>query len=689
MPTRMLRTVLAVAPFVAACACGDSASSADGSLETDSVTDVAAEVEAEADIPPSAVVEGELRFAGVAPAPESVTVRLREVLEVVEPPAPGTDGGAPTPAAPAVVTIASVTATADPNVLSFRAEGLPEGRIYQVGVDVDDPAAARLQWRGPRAGLVAAGAPPATFEALAVRTRLDLRVDGPEGPAWVDRGVLDTANPIRTFRWSSDLEDVQAVELQVSVERFPVDDLDAEAACLPPPGLVFSRRVDVTPAAPAHEIEVDLTPMVDEPAEGLTALERARWRQVRQQGAPFYLRAVPVTSRERACDPRRFGTSSWVEMVVFESRWSRPPIVPGAPVRITGSYFSAAYPLTYPLELYDCYQVIAAHTLPWLESLAGFVNDPIGYMLVMAGAFPEGSTVEPGTWFCWRPGGSDDGWFDSVTDVFEDVVGGIIDGVAWMVDQAAALYNEIRDRVVDYVAWAVAAVTGCEEPCRVALQIAAEAGLAAMGLPPSLPNFDQLVDQGIDYLAAEVADAAGVPSVVVEQAYDVARRMVERAKATRGVSWAPWLVPDSGFRPTVLTLDLTRAISTRDPAPEFMAGGEGGHWWPAAGDLEVPPLGAAALRMPVVLRPNFTGLPEVPPLAEWMGIPFYGSAQRVQVWYELRWTERFATATCVEPWVMGVIETGVLPTLTEVYARPQLRNGPGEFHDAFESQCTP
>jgi hypothetical protein len=260
--------------------------------------------------------------------------------------------------------------------------------------------------------------------------------------------------------------------------------------------------------------------------------------------------------------------------------------------------------------------------------------------------------------------------------------------VAWVDNLAASLYNEIRDRVVDYVAWAVAELTGCEEPCRIALQIAAESGLAAMGLPPSLPDFDALVDQGIDYLAAEIATQIGVPPEVVETAYDVARRMVDRAKATRGLPHAPWLIQDSGFRPTVLQFDVARAVSIRAPAAILGVYWAGPPWRVAGGALPVPAVGAPPPPKPGGLQPDFTGLPPAEPLCEVGGQPFYGHAQRVQVWFEQRWTERFATATCVELWAIGYHQS-VPPLPVEYYARLRLRNGPGEFADPFEVQCTP
>jgi hypothetical protein len=41
--------------------------------------------------------------------------------------------------------------------------------------------------------------------------------------------------------------------------------------------------------------------------------------------------------------------------------------------------------------------------------------------------------------------------------------------------------------------------------CASAFAIALDATLVALGIPPDIPNFDQLIDEGVTYLAAEVA----------------------------------------------------------------------------------------------------------------------------------------------------------------------------------------
>ena len=42
-------------------------------------------------------------------------------------------------------------------------------------------------------------------------------------------------------------------------------------------------------------------------------------------------------------------------------------------------------------------------------------------------------------------------------------------------------------------------------------------GMIALGIPPSLPNFDQLMNEGFDYVAATLAEQAGCPDVACKE----------------------------------------------------------------------------------------------------------------------------------------------------------------------------
>lgn len=105
-----------------------------------------------------------------------------------------------------------------------------------------------------------------------------------------------------------------------------------------------------------------------------------------------------------------------------------------------------------------------------------------------------GSRVCPDTY----QGVGEQAWYESFWDFAKS-------GVDW-VSQA---YTDLKTAVVDGVA---GLACGGDEFCRSLVSQGLDIGMAAMGLPPSLPNFDQLLDDGFDYLAAEIAAQAGCSS---------------------------------------------------------------------------------------------------------------------------------------------------------------------------------
>jgi hypothetical protein len=54
--------------------------------------------------------------------------------------------------------------------------------------------------------------------------------------------------------------------------------------------------------------------------------------------------------------------------------------------------------------------------------------------------------------------------------------------------------------------------------CASAFAIALDAALVSLGIPPDIPNFDELMDQGVAYLAAQIAAQVAIPPDVVEAA---------------------------------------------------------------------------------------------------------------------------------------------------------------------------
>jgi hypothetical protein len=193
-------------------------------------------------------------------------------------------------------------------------------------------------------------------------------------------------------------------------------------------------------------------------------------------------------------------------------------------------------------------------------------------------------------------------------------------------------------------------------------------GLAAMGLPPSLPNWDELVDQGIEYAAYQVASQAGVGGVPgVEQLTEkVAEKVVKGAIAAMkvnrggGPGLPDWLTLDVGQEPAVLTLAVERLSSggidtnaiklAKNPLyqPAFVPLPSK---WPA-GPIQKP---FGILNIPVTLRSNIDGF--IPPtFAD--GTPFsdYDTSKYARDF----WQEKLNNTPCVHLIVAGYALVGPL-----------------------------
>lgn len=84
---------------------------------------------------------------------------------------------------------------------------------------------------------------------------------------------------------------------------------------------------------------------------------------------------------------------------------------------------------------------------------------------------------------------------------YEKVVSFVTEAWNW----AAEKYQEAKKAVVDLASSLLPFVP------REAFETALDGALAACGMPPNIPNLDQLMEQGADYLAGEVAAQIGPP----------------------------------------------------------------------------------------------------------------------------------------------------------------------------------
>jgi len=105
------------------------------------------------------------------------------------------------------------------------------------------------------------------------------------------------------------------------------------------------------------------------------------------------------------------------------------------------------------------------------------------------------SLDDPGSWVTDCPGEAADAIGSALMDVYEF---------------GANLYNDAKDFVVETLGSVLCGATVGEEneaynECMAAVEIGVNIGLAAMGLPPEIPNFEALLNEGLEYAVAQLA----------------------------------------------------------------------------------------------------------------------------------------------------------------------------------------
>ena len=91
-----------------------------------------------------------------------------------------------------------------------------------------------------------------------------------------------------------------------------------------------------------------------------------------------------------------------------------------------------------------------------------------------------------------------------------------VEAVIKIVDFASNFYNGLKAGLTNLIAEGLSSIgIPCEATCKSVISSGLSIGQAALGIPPSIPNFDQLMDEGVDYLAKEaasqVSSATGLP----------------------------------------------------------------------------------------------------------------------------------------------------------------------------------
>lgn len=513
--------------------------------------------------------------------------------------------------------------TGDPHVVRFSIKGLMPATMYQLGIAYPPNPCGKIFWRGPERGLVISGGAPVLLEGYAATTEIEvLRYDSGGAEEWVGTDDLqfdDADASKRIFRWRTALQNVNSGELQIATEPFPTR--GNFSACEEPESGVIHRQILEVRGNPGEFQEtgdIDFNAIIGgrdtrtDDEIGISATDgsidgtpiSAGTLRMLKLGAPVYLRVVPITPDGPVCDARQGGVPGWTVMAKIPGDFQVPP----DPVDIPkiqpwyGQTYTPPY-LGTPIEGHPtygelAYKVIKPHKLPTAGEISAakvqlfnplLFTDPLGYYLVESGLAPAGTTLLPGTWFVFTPsksssssGGNFISDFGSALSGLGAAFGGLVTAtvnfagefVDYMHHLTEQIKNSLTKAVVDIATvvpgvgpacGALESVTGnsCEDVVKAGMTY----GLTSMGVPPTLPSWNELKEQGVEYLASQVASEIGDPTgltqkLTEEQINNMVNKTLEKQSAARGGSDPRynWVIPYLGFEPAVWMLSIKKNV---------------------------------------------------------------------------------------------------------------------------------
>ncbi len=161
----------------------------------------------------------------------------------------------------------------------------------------------------------------------------------------------------------------------------------------------------------------------------------------------------------------------------------------------------------------------------------------------------------------------DDG---GIVDDFIDAVGGFVDMLADFVNGVSSAFASIKDFAASTIASAIPGCSG-NSLCEGAVMMGINTGLVALGMPPDLPDFEQLQAMGEDYLAEtiaqQVAASTGLPGADIATKAAV-KKMIDDAKAAAQSGAGSTWIPDDGriYKPMLIIVTASNPEATPSAA---------------------------------------------------------------------------------------------------------------------------
>ena len=371
------------------------------------------------------------------------------------------------------------------------------------------------------------------------------------------------------FAWTTSQAGAVSAVYQVSTVPFP-DDLEN---AMTPPGLVATGFAGAPPAEGERQVfYIDLRAFAPVPpgetrpsstAGAVTAPAISPIVRAPAVKAPASVISAPGLFASKPRPSTYLAIVDYYIRIVTLSALARPVGVPSPPVKITYG------------ELADGGQTIAYQGQNTLNhpsvAVIGYVpiqtEDPQAmyhyivthdiYLPVFGTIYYKGQQLD------FTPEEGNPGFWESLWDSIGAAFSSATDFFRSAVNWCATAYEDIKGYAID------AAVIVAGEDARGMLTVGLEIGLAAMGIPPSIPNYDELTNLGKDYLVQAAADYTGLPPEATEAAVNAFLEEATR-QANGGGNPNVWIKPDPvhAYRPAYLEV-VARNSTSESSDPVF------------------------------------------------------------------------------------------------------------------------
>ena len=281
----------------------------------------------------------------------------------------------------------------------------------------------------------------------------------------------------------------------------------------------------------------------------------------------------------------------FVRVVTLNAR-GEPSAPPSAGVTVT--YYMEEPPK--PIKILPSPLTVQAKYVPVRWARSGYQFHYVCTQLLAPFCLQAGQKLE------FHPSSGCSG-LDCVGEAIGDAADSFTSWVEGAVDWVAEAYGSIKEAALNL---AMKLIPGNCDPCRTALKLGLDYGLTCLGMPPELPNFDQLVALGQGYLVDQLTEVASqqagvpIPREAAERLVDEVSKRAKQVEA-RGPDGTQWFRPDPDYQynEPYIVVHVTNPSAYSRKARLWIV--QNGLYW--GKDITLPALAPhAEMTVPVVLR---------------------------------------------------------------------------------------